>query len=79
VYACLARYEAEGLEGLADRSHRPHNSPLPMRAVVEAKVLELRRLHPLWDPMRIRHRLDRGGVEPVPSVSGSIGRCAGPV
>jgi transposase InsO family protein len=70
VYDWLARYEAEGLEGLADRSHRPHHSPLQMPAVVEARVLELRRLHPLWGPMRIRHRLDREGADPVPSVSG---------
>ena len=27
VYAWLARYEAEGLTGLADRSHRPRRHP----------------------------------------------------
>src|SRR5947207_6378567 len=59
VYVWLARYEAGGLEGLADRSHRPHRSPLQMAAVVEARVLELRRLHPHWGPMSIRHRLGR--------------------
>jgi transposase InsO family protein len=66
----MARYEAGGLEGLADRSHRPHRSPLQMPAATEARVLELRRLHPHWGPMTIRHRLGREGVEPVPSVSG---------
>ena len=70
VYAWMARYESGGLDGLADRSHRPHRSPLQMPAATEARVLELRRLHPLWGPVTIRHRLQREGVEPVPSVSG---------
>jgi transposase InsO family protein len=70
VYAWMARYEADGLEGLADRSHRPRRSPLQMPAPVEARVLELRRVRPHWGPMTIRHRLGREGVEPLPSVSG---------
>ena len=41
VYVWLARYEADGLEGLAERSHRPHTSPLQMAAAIEARVLEL--------------------------------------
>jgi len=69
VYAWMARYEAEGLEGLSDRSHRPHRSPLQMPAPVEARVLELRRVHPHWGPVSIRHRLGREGFSPVPSVS----------
>ena len=39
LHAWLARYEAEGLEGLADRSHRPRSCPHQMSAVVEAAVL----------------------------------------
>ncbi|HJT95174.1 MAG TPA: IS481 family transposase [Mycobacterium sp.] len=70
VYAWMARYEAAGIEGLVERSHRPHRSPLQMPAATEARVLELRRLHPHWGPQSIRHRLGREGVEPVPSVSG---------
>ena len=66
----LARYEAGGLDGLAERSHRPHRSPLQMAAAVEARVLELRRLHAHWGPMSIRHRLEREGIAPLPSVSG---------
>ena len=41
-----------------------------MPARIEARVLELRRLHPHWGPMSIRHRLGREGVDPLPSVSG---------
>ena len=70
LYVWLARYEADGLEGLADRSHRPHCSPAQMAPAVEARVLELRRLHPHWGPMSIRHRLAREGVAAVPSLSG---------
>jgi transposase len=54
VYVWMARYEAEGLDGLAERSHRPHRSPAQMPAAVEAQVLEWRRLRPGWGPARIR-------------------------
>jgi transposase len=49
VHAWLARYEAEGLEGLKDRSHRPGNCPHQMPAA----VLELRRSRPYWGPRRL--------------------------
>ncbi len=42
----LARYEAEGFEGLVDRSHRPASSPHQMAADVEAAFPELRRSRP---------------------------------
>jgi transposase len=44
----LARYEAQGLEGLGDRSHRPACCPHQMPAAVEAALLELRRSRPYW-------------------------------
>ncbi|HXO52602.1 MAG TPA: leucine zipper domain-containing protein [Mycobacterium sp.] len=46
LHAGLARYEAQGLEGLVDRSHRPVSCPQQMPADVEAVVLELRRSRP---------------------------------
>ena len=42
VHAWLSRYETGGLEGPADRSHRPSSCPHQMPAVLEAAVLELR-------------------------------------
>jgi transposase len=69
VHAWLARYEAVGLEGLADRSHRPVSCPHQMPAPVEAAVLELRRVHRAWGPRRIVVELARRGVVPVPSES----------
>lgn len=67
VHAWVRRYEESGLSGLADRSHRPRSHPWQMPAGVEAAVLELRRLHPKWGQRRLRHELERRGVEPVPS------------
>jgi transposase len=46
LHRWLARYEAEGLEGLKDRSHRPVRCPHQMPAQVEAPLLELRRTRP---------------------------------
>jgi transposase InsO family protein len=70
LHSWIGRYEADGLPGLADRSHRPRSCPHQMPPLVEAAVLELRRLHPAWGPRRIVVELDRRGVAPVPSVSG---------
>ena len=70
VHAWLARYEVGGLEGLADRSHRPRSCPHQMVAAVEAVVLELRRQHPGWGPRRLVVELARRGVVPAPSESG---------
>ena len=69
LHAWLARYEAEGLEGLADRSHRPVSCPHQMPAEVEARLLELRRSRPYWGPRRLVFELAKRGVESVPSES----------
>ena len=53
LHAWLGKYEAGGLEGLGDGSHRPRGRPHQMPAVVEAAVLEARRAHPSWGPRRI--------------------------
>jgi transposase InsO family protein len=53
VHVWLARYEAEGLEGLADRSHRPRSCPHQMGSVVEVEVARLRFAHPSWGPRRL--------------------------
>jgi transposase InsO family protein len=69
VHAWLARYEAQGLEGLVDRSHRPASCPHQMPAAVEAALLELRRSRPYWGPRRLVFELNKRGVGPVPSES----------
>jgi transposase len=67
VHAWVNRYRAGGLEGLADRSHRPNRCPHQLAAALEAKVCELRRQHPGWGPQRLRDELERRGVRPLPS------------
>jgi transposase InsO family protein len=53
MHAWLAKYEAGGLEGLADASRRPRSCPHQMSGAVETVILELRRVHPYWGPRRI--------------------------
>src|SRR5690349_5361908 len=69
VHGWLARYEREGLEGLADRSHRPRSCPHQIDADVEAAIATMRSAHPGWGPRRLVHELRRAGVVPVPSES----------
>ncbi|BBZ43357.1 hypothetical protein MPRM_06380 [Mycobacterium parmense] len=69
LHVWLARYEAEGLQGLVDRSHRPARCPHQMGAEVEAVLLELRRTRPYWGPRRLVFELTKRGVAPLPSPS----------
>lgn len=69
VHEWLARYAAEGLAGLADRSSRPVSCPHQMSAPVEARIAGMRREHPGWGPSRIRWELERAGVVPLPGRS----------
>ncbi len=43
VYECLARYRAEGDQGLHPRSRRPHSSPSRLAAEVQGKIVALRK------------------------------------
>ena len=65
VHGWLARYEAGGLEGLADRSHRPRSCPHQMSAAVEVALADLRLAHPSWGPRRLVFELARRDVSPV--------------
>ena len=70
VHEWLARYANDGgLGGLADRSSRPQTCPHQMPAVVEARIVGIRRDHPGWGPSRIRWELERAGVAPLPGRS----------
>ena len=61
VHRWMARYQAGGIEGLADRSHAPKRHPWQTAAGVEALVCELRRAHRRWGPRRLVFELDRRG------------------
>jgi transposase InsO family protein len=67
VYRWLAKYEEGGLEALADESHRPHHVPHQMDGVIEVRVLDLRKRHPLWGPKRLQWELKKAGFDPPPS------------
>jgi len=69
VHEWLAKYEAGGLDGLGDRSHRPRSCPHQIPGEVEAAIARLRSSHPGWGPRRIVYELARAGVEPCPSES----------
>lgn len=68
VHRWLARYEEQGLAGLADRSSRPRSSPAQTVPEVEALICELRRNHPRWGARRVLFELGRCGCPgPIPS------------
>ena len=75
-YKILRRYEAEGIEGLTDRSRRPNGSPLRTPGEIEAQVVRLRHeLH--WGGRKLRWKLLRLGYanSPAPStISGILRR-----
>lgn len=56
-HAWLARYEAEGLEGLENRSRRPAHCPHQIPAGVQVQRLEMRRAFLLTN--RLLGRVDR--------------------
>ena len=68
VHEWLAKYEAGGLEGLADRSHRPGSCPHQMSAEVEVAIAELRPAHPSWGPRRLVFELAKRGW-----IAGAVG------
>jgi transposase InsO family protein len=61
VHRWMARYRAEGLDGLADRSHAPRQHPWRIGAEMEALICELRRAHPRWGPRRLVFEMGRRG------------------
>ena len=67
MHGWLARYEAGGLEGLADRSHRPRSCPHQMSVDVEVEVAQLRIGHPGWGPKRLAFELAKAGISAPPS------------
>lgn len=73
-YKWAARYRAEGMAGLEERSRRPHRSPRRVSADIEDLVVRLRKelidAHLDHGATTIQWHLGRRGVGPVPSVAG---------
>ena len=78
VHRWLARYEAAGLEGLPDRSHRPERCPHQMPAAIEVMVLELRRAHRYWGARRLALELVRKQVTAARRSRRCTGVCCAP-
>jgi transposase InsO family protein len=57
------------MAALADKSSKPESCPHQMAPVIEARVVELRRVHPRWGPRSIRTQLAKEGFTPVPGRS----------
>ena len=60
-YKWVARYRAEGFEGLKDRSRAPKSNPRAISELLLREVLEVRRAHHTWGARKIlawlgRHR-----------------------
>jgi transposase InsO family protein len=69
VYEWLARYRADGLDGLVPRSRRPHRSPGETSAEVEDQIVTLhKQRRGRWGAKKIRARLAMDGVA-VPATS----------
>lgn len=67
-----------GLAGaLREQSRRPHSSPQQTDAVMEAKVLELRRAHPTWGGRKLRARLQQEAAQAAAAGAGSQSATAG--
>lgn len=69
-YKWLKRFNDHGMDGLRDRSRRPHCSPLRADASVEAAVIALRHKYPFWGPRKL-HRLlrDKLSAAQLPSIA----------
>src|ERR1700756_35676 len=65
-YKWLPPPQAGGINGLADRSRRPHHSPTRSAGHIEARVIELRRQHG-WGGRKIARRLRDLGETQIPA------------
>jgi putative transposase len=69
-YKWLARYRAEGADGLKERSRAPINHGLARDEELVAAVLALRERHPTWGPKKLRRMLtDRSPEIAAPALS----------
>ena len=68
-YKWLKRYAAQGADGLADASRRPHASPRQLSATQEARIVAERQAHPAWGGRKLRARLQQLGASDVPAAS----------
>ena len=61
-YKWMGRFKEQGLDGLADQSRRPLNSPSITLPAVEQHVLGVRAQNPAWGGRKISQYLSDQGV-----------------
>jgi putative transposase len=74
-YKWLARYRADGVEGLKDRRRAPLSHPQAIAEAIGERCVEVRRAHPTWGPLKVRAFLARREPEtgwPAASTIGSL-------
>ena len=74
-YKFIARFRAEGRNGLADRSRAPHSHPNMTPLALQETILTLKRRHPSWGPITLHDRLVRRQPEhhwPAASTIGTL-------
>jgi transposase InsO family protein len=54
-YKLVQRFEAEGVDGLIDRSRAPHHCPHRTPEPAIEALLEAKALHPSWGPRKLLH------------------------
>jgi transposase InsO family protein len=59
----LQRYRESGVEGIAERSRRPHRSPRQTASRWEEQVVKLRQRYPDWGARKLQVLLSQAGVE----------------
>jgi transposase InsO family protein len=69
AYKWLARFQANGIQGLHELSRCPRHSPARTAAEMESAVIALRQEHPAWGGRKLRARLLALGHTQVPSAS----------
>ena len=69
VHGWLRKYANEGFSALVDRPSKPEHCPHQMPAVIEARIVEMRRAHPAWGPRTILYWLGEEGIVPLPGRS----------
>lgn len=69
-YKLFARYKDSGLQGLTDRSRRPHRQGCRLPAPIESLILQVKREHPGWGAPKIREKIRRkhSGIN-LPAIS----------
>lgn len=72
AYNLLARYKEHGIEGLKERSRKPHSSPRRSSDELEARVLELHDKYPCWGPRKLAALLPADSAKPHPNTISAI-------